>query len=285
MWIVKSSEASEAGVMPTEQELTEMGEYNDQLIEGGMMKAGEGLHPSSKGTRVKIINGKASIVDGPFAESKELVAGFWIIDAKSMPDALAWAKRAPFRDGEIEVRPLYEASDFEAPGAASREQSAPPANAPAAPARKPGAPRYMLLLKADRATESKQVPSEKLLTEMGSLMNEATQKGQLLSGDGLKPTSEGARVIFGSGQPRVVDGPFTETKEIVAGYTIVQGSKEDAIELSRRMLEIHMRGVGIDSGEVEVRQVFETEDFPVSPDERPDGWRAKELAFREQSGG
>jgi hypothetical protein len=113
MVIVKASEDSEKGVMPTEQELAEMGAYNEELVKAGIMLAGEGLHPSSKGARVRFDkDGKATVVDGPFAETKELVAGFWILQVSSREEVLEWVKKAPFRDGEVEVRQVFENEDF-----------------------------------------------------------------------------------------------------------------------------------------------------------------------------
>ncbi len=110
--MVKASKDSEAGVMPTEQELAEMGTFNDELVKAGVMLAGEGLHPSSKGTRISYAGSKRTVQDGPFTETKELVAGFWIWQTKTKAEALEWAKRAPFRDGEVEIRQVFEADDF-----------------------------------------------------------------------------------------------------------------------------------------------------------------------------
>ena len=112
MLIVKASKESEAGVLPSEKELAEMGKFNEQMVKNGMMLAGEGLQASSKGARVTFKGGKPTIVDGPFAETKELVAGFWLIQAKSKEEAVEWARRAPFVDGEIEVRQVFELEDF-----------------------------------------------------------------------------------------------------------------------------------------------------------------------------
>src|SRR3954453_9833309 len=113
MVIVKSDEKTENGVMPTEQELAEMGAYNEELVKAGVMLAGEGLHPSSKGARVRFdAEGRATVVDGPFAETKELVAGYWILQVSSREEVLEWVKKAPFRDAEIEVRQVFEAEDF-----------------------------------------------------------------------------------------------------------------------------------------------------------------------------
>jgi hypothetical protein len=110
--MVKASSDSEAGVMPTEQELVEMGKFNDELVKAGVMLAGEGLHPSSKGTRISYAGTKRTVRDGPFTETKELVAGFWIWQTKTRAEALEWAKRIPFREGEVEIRQVFEAEDF-----------------------------------------------------------------------------------------------------------------------------------------------------------------------------
>jgi len=117
MMIVKASQDSEAGVMPSEKLLGEMAKYNEQLVKAGVMLDGSGLKPSSKGARIKYSGSNRTVVDGPFAETKELVAGFWVIQVKSKEEAIEWAKRVPFEDGEVELRPFFELEDF-APGPA-----------------------------------------------------------------------------------------------------------------------------------------------------------------------
>ena len=113
MVIVKADKDSEAGVMPDQKLLTDMGNYNEQLVKAGVMKAGEGLHPSSKGKRVRFSGGQRTVVDGPFAETKELVAGFWLFETRSMDEAVEWVKRAPFESGaELEIRQVFETEDF-----------------------------------------------------------------------------------------------------------------------------------------------------------------------------
>ncbi|NML60685.1 YciI family protein [Massilia sp. RP-1-19] len=115
MIIVKATADSEAGKMPTEKLLADMGKYNEELVKAGVMLAGEGLHPSSKGARIKFSGANRAIVDGPFAETKELVAGFWLWDVKSKEEAIEWVKRCPNPmegDSEIEIRQVFEASDF-----------------------------------------------------------------------------------------------------------------------------------------------------------------------------
>ena len=113
MVIVKANKDSEAGVMPDEKILTAMGEYNEELAKAGLLLAADGLHPSSKGKRVKFSGQQRMVTDGPFAETKELIAGFWIWKVRSMDEAIDWIKRAPFDGGvEIELRPFFEAEDF-----------------------------------------------------------------------------------------------------------------------------------------------------------------------------
>jgi hypothetical protein len=115
MVMVKATKESEAGVMPSEKLLTDMGKYNEELVNAGIMLAGEGLHPSSKGVRVKFSGEKRSVTDGPFAETKELIAGYWLWQVQSMAEAIAWVKRCPNpmpTESEIEIRPVFEAEDF-----------------------------------------------------------------------------------------------------------------------------------------------------------------------------
>jgi hypothetical protein len=113
MVIVKASKESEAGQMPSQEILAAMGKYNEQLVKAGIMQAGEGLHPTSKGKRVRFSGANRTVIDGPFAETKELIAGFWLWQVTSMDEALEWLKRAPFDGGtEIELRPIFEADDF-----------------------------------------------------------------------------------------------------------------------------------------------------------------------------
>jgi hypothetical protein len=116
MVLIKANKDSEAGIMPDEKLLTDMGKFNEELVKAGVMLAGEGLHPSSKGARVKFIGGKRTVIDGPFPETKELIAGFWLWQVKSLEEAIEWVKRCPnpFTDAEseIEIRPIFEAADF-----------------------------------------------------------------------------------------------------------------------------------------------------------------------------
>ena len=127
MMLVKASKESEAGALPRKELLAAMGQFNEEMAKAGVLLSGEGLHASSKGARITFSGSKRSVTDGPFAETKELLAGFWMIEVKSKAEAMAWASRVPFADGEVvEVRQVFEASDFPAevfpPEAAAREQ-------------------------------------------------------------------------------------------------------------------------------------------------------------------
>jgi hypothetical protein len=287
--LVKSDARSEAGVLPDEKLLSAMGEFNEAMLRAGVMLAGEGLKASSFGSRIRIVSGKSTVGEGPFGETKDLVAGYWFIRAASKAEAIDWARRVPFVDGQIELRPLYELSDFGMDPSAQpevwreQEEKQRAGIEAAPPARLPGTKRFVILLHADKNTEAGMPANEGLLTAMGALMDEMAKSGALLGGEGLKQTSLGARVEFSGGVPRVVDGPFAESKELVAGLSLVQlKTKQEAVAFARRMLEIHMAGTGINEGTVDVREVFELEDFPVDSAEKPDGWREKERAARER---
>jgi hypothetical protein len=112
MVLVKANADSEAGVMPSEEMLAEMGKYNEELVNAGVMVSGEGLHPTSRAKRVRFNGKERSVIDGPFTETKELVAGFWVWQVKDMDEAVEWLKRAPFQNEELEIRPVFEAEDF-----------------------------------------------------------------------------------------------------------------------------------------------------------------------------
>jgi hypothetical protein len=112
MVIVKASKESEAGILPDEQQLAAMGKFNEEMVKAGVMLAGEGLQASSKGARIRFSGNKRTVIDGPFSETKELVAGFWLIQVKSKEEAIEWIKRVPFEDGEVEIRQVFELEDF-----------------------------------------------------------------------------------------------------------------------------------------------------------------------------
>ena len=309
MMMVKSDSRSEAGVLPDSKLLTRMTALNEEMVSAGVMLGGEGLKPSAQGVRVRSSGKRVSVVDGPFTEARELVGGFWLVETASLAEAVAWAKRVPFEGGEIEIRALYEMSDFPPDAAATPDggsdeeraareagtpssSAAPPSAAPpAAPARQPGTTRFVALLKADRVTESGVLPTTKALEEMGALMDELAASGRLLGGEGLKPSARGARVRFAGDRRTVIDGPFTETKELIAGYSMIQvPSKEEAVDFAKRWLKVHlgMSAEPLESGEIEIRAVMEPEDFgPAVPGDgaQVGGWREREQKLRERLGG
>ena len=112
MLFVKASGESEAGVLPTEQNLADMAKFNEEMVKAGVMLAGEGLQPTSKGAKVRYEGSKRTVIDGPFAEAKELVAGYWLIQVRNKAEAIEWAKRVPFDEGEVEIRQVFELEDF-----------------------------------------------------------------------------------------------------------------------------------------------------------------------------
>ena len=294
MIIVKSDAKSEAGILPDEKMLSAMGSYNDELTKAGVLLAAEGLHASSKGSRLRIKEKKITVQDGPFAEANQVVAGFWILQVESKQEAIEWAKRVPGTEGEIELRQIFELADFPVdPAELSdgwraqeqrfRDATNPKAPSSAAPKRKPGTTRFMVIHMANAQSEAGVLPDEKALRAMGGIIEEQVKAGALLAAEGLWPSSKGARVRA-SGTDRIVtDGPFTETKELVAGFSIIQvASKAEAIAFAKRCIQVPMEGVT--EGEIEVRQVFDLTDFPVDPAEKKDGWRQKEQQFRDRAG-
>src|SRR5512146_3435803 len=112
MVMVRADRNTEAGVMPSEQVLAEMGRFNEELVKAGVMLAAEGLHPSARGARVRFDGNRRTVIDGPFAETKELIAGFWLWQCRSLDEAIEWARRSPFRESEVEIRQVFEAADF-----------------------------------------------------------------------------------------------------------------------------------------------------------------------------
>src|SRR5205807_1879108 len=258
MMLVKATKDFEAGVWPDEKLLSEMARWTAELVKAGARLEGGRLQPSSQGARVHY-DGKFTVTDGPFAESKGLIAGFCLIQAKSLGEAIEWTRRVPFQEGEIELRPLYELFDFPVDAAEKpdgwRDKEEQLRAAP--PARKPGTIRYLGIIKADKDTEAGVRPDENSLATMGAFLEEGLKAGVFLSGEGLQPSSKGARVRFSGSKRTVIDGPFAETKELIAGYWLWQvKSKEEAIEWVKRCPN-PMKG----ESEIEIRQVFEAEDF------------------------
>jgi hypothetical protein len=264
MLMMKSNAKVEAGAPPSAELLAAMGKLNDEMAREGVLLGGEGLAPSAKGIRVRMSGDRFTIVDGPFPGSEALVAGYWLIQAPSKDEAIAWAQRVPGAtdaEQEIEVRTLYEMGDLPVDAAEQpdgwREKEQQFRDAPAPPARKRGATRYLFMLKSDALAESGTPPDPKIMAVMGDLMDELVKAGALLGGEGLKPTATGARVRGAAGKRRVTDGPFTETKEMIAGYLMAQlATREEAIALAKRWLVIHVAAPGLTAGEIEIREML-----------------------------
>lgn len=220
---------------PGDEVMAEMWKYSDSLKKSGVLLDDNGLEPTSDSFSYFKQGDDVTVVDGPFAETKELVGGYWLIQAKSLDEAIEWARRAPFVDGELEVRQVYELEDFPVDDNESgwREEEAAmrddwdSAAAPADVEPKPYA--YMGIMHATEQSEAGELPSEADLAATGVLMGEAFAAGIMLGGEGLQPSSHGARVTFTDGVATVTDGPFAETKELVAGFALMQfDSKADA---------------------------------------------------------
>jgi hypothetical protein len=268
MLLAKAHSRYEAGVLPDEKMLSEMAKFFEELVKAGAWLDVARLEPSSKGARVRYANGQVTVTDGPFAETKELVAGYVLIQAKSLDEAVAWAKRMPLQEGEVEVRPLFQLTDFpvdlaETPGGWREKEEQ--FNAAAPPPRRPGTTRYMGMVMADEDTEAGVMPSEKALAAMGAFMEEGIKSGVFLSGQGLQPTSKCARVQYSGSKRLVIDGPFAETKELVAGYALLQFvSREEAIEWTKRFVRVDAPGRRGGQAECEIRPIFEFENFGPS---------------------
>jgi len=280
MMMIKSDEQSEAGAMPSEQLVEAMLKYNDELVKAGALLAAEGLRPSSDGAIIKFHGGKPVVTDGPFAEAKEVVAGYWLIRANSKEEAIEWAKRVPFEAaesstpsggvGEIEVRQVFEVEDFpvnenesgwrEKEIAARAEYEA-TSTADAANARTGqglGKRQFVIFRMADKDTEAGVMPSEELLAAMGAYNEEMMKAGVMITGEGLQPSSKGAKVTYSGGKRAVIDGPFTEAKELIAGFSVIRAnSKEEALDWVKRWPAEDARG----ELELRLREVFMSEEF------------------------
>jgi hypothetical protein len=243
----KADKDTEAGVMPGAELLEAMGEYNQQMVDAGVMRGGEGLQPSAKGVRMRLSSGGATIVDGPFIETKELIAGFSIIDVASKQEAIDWISRWPRQDGggnvELEIRESGCPGGCAEIGATAADDSQ--------------GKRFVVLLRSSADLESEvPVPREKLDALDANNAAEA-KAGVLLAADGLRSSARGARVRIAAGKLSVVDGPFTEIKEMIAGYWMIRvPTLQDAIEWARR--NPYPTGPEV---EVEIRQLYEMADF------------------------
>lgn len=246
MILRKADADTEAGAKASTELLEAMGSYMAPLVEQGVMQAGFGLHPSAGGKRVAIVDGKAaSVTDGPFTESKELVAGISVYELPSREAALAALLPWPAVDGGGNVR--LELREAGCPGGCAEVAS---------DAQGPGK-RFCILLRSSALTEGEDIPPRAALDALDAFNAAQVQAGVLLAGEGLQPSARGARVKFSGGKPTVLDGPFAETKELIAGYWMVRvAAIEDAIKFACRIP--YPIGPRVD---VEIRQVYEMEEL------------------------
>lgn len=293
--IVKANEASEAGEMPSADLMRQMNAYNEELLAAGVLVDGNGLQPSSTGWKFVREGDDYRMVDGPFAETKELIAGYWVINVKSMDEAVAWLKRAPMdadgHDACVEIRQIFELDDFPVleneSGWRESEQrlrdewaEASPGPAQGSLPPTPGKLVYMGIVHATPESEAGAMPTEEEIATMGALMEEAAAAGVILGGEGLLPSAQGVRIEYQGGQRSVIDGPFAETKELVGGYALLQyDSEEEAREWTLRFART--------SGQqcVQVRPVYRPEDFSEELQEQAaDVFEAEERMRRQLNG-
>jgi hypothetical protein len=254
MILRKSDASTEAGELPGPALLAAMGAYNEELAKAGMLLGGEGLQPSSKGARIRFSGGKPTIVDGPFTEAKELIAGFTMVEAASRQDVIEWLKRWPQEDAggnsSLEIR------EGGCPGGLRGVAGE------GAPALPEGFRRFMILLKANDRAEAGTVPDIQWLGRMAQHNDEAVKAGVLLMGEGLKPSASASRLKFTRGKSSVMDGPFAEAKELLAGFWIIQArSLQAAVDWA---LGYPFPFSDTEEVEVEIRLLYEAADFAVA---------------------
>ena len=254
MILRKSDASTEAGELPSPALLAAMGAYNEELAKAGMLLGGEGLQPSSKGARIRFSGGKPTVIDGPFIEAKELIAGFTMVEAASRQDVIEWLKRWPQEDAggnsSLEIR------EGGCPGGLRGVAGE------GAPALPEGFRRFMILLKANDRAEAGAVPDNQWLGCMAQHNDEAVKAGVLLMGEGLKPSASASRLKFTRGKPSVMDGPFTEAKELLAGFWIIQArSLQAAVDWA---LGYPFPFSETEEVEVEIRLLYEAADFAAT---------------------
>ncbi len=243
----KADRDSEAGVVPDAELIEAMTRYNEQLARAGVMLAGEGLHPSSRGARVIFSGGRSTVMDGPFTESKELIAGFTMIDVRDKAEAIEWVRRWPAIDGDVEL----EIREVGCAGLSGRSPSAAAGDAGAKE-------RYMILLKGNANSEADILPDASLIDAMGRRNDEAMAAGLMIAGEGLQSSAKGARIKFSKGKPTLIDGPYAEAKELVAGFWIIEVTdRQQAIAWVRR----YPYPRGNETYEVEIRKILQPTDF------------------------
>lgn len=259
----KADADTERGAMPDDALLAAMGAYNQRLVDAGVMRAGEGLRPSREAVRVTLSNGQATIVDGPFAETRELIAGLSVFEAASREEVVDWIKQWPAQDGDVTI----EIREAGCPGGCADVH-------PGADST-PGGKRFAVLLRSSPALEAEEPVAQEMLDRLDAHNAAEAARGVLLAADGLRSTDRASRVQFKAGKATVIDGPFTEIKELIAGYWLIRvASMADAIAWAKR--NPYPAGPGI---EVEIRQLYELDDLDAdfTPDLREAEQRMRQM--------
>lgn len=253
MVIRRSDEATEAGRIPAPQVFEDMGAFHEALDAAGRVGLAQGLRPSKHAVRLKLWPGGESITDGPFAETKELIAGFTVFEADSKEQAIELVKRWPMSDADATGEALLELRQTGCPGGCAQ---VPPADG--------GTDRhYLILLRSDEGTEADRIPPQHMLDTLNAFNAEQAAAGRLLAGDGLMASSRGARVRLAGGQASVIDGPFAEAKELIAGFWMIRASSmADAVAWARTLP--YPTGPCV---EVEIRETMTMDDFAPAIDE------------------
>jgi hypothetical protein len=244
----KQDKDSEAGVPPSRELMAGMGEFIAEGMKSGVFLSGEGLQPSSKRARLNFAGGRRTVSNWPFTGSNEPIAGLAMVRVKSKEDAIEWASRFAelVGDVEIEVGQVKEPWDVGLCPKPEQEVSI----------------RFLLMHKAGKNSEAGVPPTPKLMAEIGKLTEEMRKAGVFLFAERLQPSSKGARLTFSGGKRTVIDGPFTESKELIGGFATLQvKSKEEAIEWAKRFAKVLYDGKVVGDIEVDVLEMHEAPDF------------------------
>ena len=244
IWMHKSDKETEAGVPPTPELIARMGTLMGEMAKSGVLLAGEGLQPSSMSVRLKFSGGERTVTHGPLSGSNEVLAGFAVARMQSMDEAVEWASRfgRAARDVEIDIGQVKEPWDL---GLCPRPEGQ--------------ATRFMIMHKADPGTEASSAVSSHGMNLFGKWTGELAEAGALLSSERLQPSSKGARLRLSSGKCKVIDGPFTEAKELIGGYCIAQvNSKDEAIEWASRFAQLLGRSRADGVVELDILPLYET---------------------------